>query len=68
MKALSTIQLNDILMKNPVTKKGYIGTFPGCVIPSTKSKGYSFITNTDLHHDRGEHWNAWVVCENKVLS
>ena len=55
-------------MKNPVTKKGYIGTFPGCLIPSTKSKGYSFITNTDLHHDRGEHWNAWVVCENKVLS
>jgi hypothetical protein len=67
MKALTTIQLNDVLMKNPVTNKSYIGTFPGCVIPTAKSKRYSFITNTDLHHQRGEHWNAWVVHGEKIL-
>ena len=54
-------------MKNPVTKKSYIGTFPGCLIPSIKSKRYSFITNTDLHHEHGEHWNAWVVHGDKIL-
>ena len=67
MKPLTTIQLNDILLKNPVTKKHYIGAFPGCVIPTVKSKNYSFITNTDLHNQSGEHWNAWVVQGEKVL-
>ena len=67
MKTLTTLQLNNVLMKNPVTKKSYIGTFPGCLIPSIKSKRYSFITNTDLHHEHGEHWNAWVVHGDKIL-
>ena len=67
MKPLTTIQLNDVLMNNPVTKKYYIGTFPGCVIPAVKAKKYSFITNTDLHDQRGEHWNAWMVQGHKVL-
>ena len=67
MKPLTTIQLNNVLMNNPVTKKYYIGTFPGCVIPAVKSKKYSFITNTDLHDQRGEHWNAWMVQGQKVL-
>ena len=67
MKPLTTIQLNEVLMNNPVTKKYYIDTFPGCVIPAVKSKKYSFITNTDLHDQRGEHWNAWMVQGQKVL-
>lgn len=67
MKALTTIQLNDVLKENPVTKKYYIGTFPGCIIPSSKAKRYSFITNTDLHQDTGEHWNAWMAHQNKVI-
>ena len=67
MKPLTTIQLNNVLMNNPVTKKYYIGTFPGCVIPAVKSKKYSFITNTDLHDQQGEHWNAWMVQGQKVL-
>ena len=67
MKPLTTIQLNEILMKNSVTKKHYIGAFPGCVIITVKSKKYSFITNTDLHNQRGEHWNASMVQGEKVL-
>ena len=67
MKALTTVELNNILMKNPVTKKSFIGTFPGCVIPSIKSRRYSFITNTELHHEHGEHWNAWVVDGDRIL-
>ena len=67
MNALTTLQLNNVLMKNPVTTKSYFETFPGCVIPSIKSKRYSFITNTDLHNENGEHWNAWVVHGDKIL-
>lgn len=67
MKALTTFKLNSILKKNPVTKKNFIGTFPGCVLPSKNTKQYSFITNTDLHHQSGEHWNAWVVDENNII-
>ena len=67
MKALTTFKLNSILKKNPVTKKNFIGTFPGCVLPSKNTKQYSFITNTDLHHQSGEHWNAWVVKENNII-
>ena len=67
MKALTTQVLNDILTKNPVTKKKFIGTFPGCILPSKNVKQYSFITNTDLHHESGEHWNAWMVKENTLI-
>ena len=67
MRGLTTIQLNDVLMGNAVTNKSYIGAFPGCVIPSVKSKRYSFITNTDPHHKSGEHWNAWVVHGEKIV-
>ena len=61
MKALTTLKLNNILTNIPVTKKTFIGTFPGCILPSTNAKQYSFITNTDLHNQSGEHWNAWMV-------
>ena len=67
MKALTTLQLNKRLKKNPVTKKMFIGTFPGCVLPSTNAKQYSFITNTDLHHQSGEHWNAWMVKGKRII-
>ena len=67
MRGLTTVQLNDVLMRNAVTNKSYIGAFPGCVKPWVKSKKYSFITNTHLHHKSGEHWNAWVVHGEKIL-
>ena len=53
MKALTTKTINGILKQNPVTKKNFIGTFPGCILPSKNAKQYSFITNTDLHHQSG---------------
>ena len=67
MKALTTKTINGILKQNPVTKKSFIGTFAGCILPSKNAKQYSFITNTDLHHQSGEHWNAWIVKENKII-
>ena len=67
MKALTTFKLNSGLKKNHATKKNFIGTFPGCVLPSKNTKHYSFITNTDLHRQSGEHWNAWVVKENNII-
>ena len=67
MKPLTTENLNIVLKENPVTKRAFLGTFPGCVLPLTKLKQYSFITNTELHHESGEHWNAWFVYGNKVI-
>ena len=67
MKALTTEKLDSILKENAVTKINYLGTFPGCVLPLTKVKQYSFITNTELHHENGEHWNAWVADGSKVI-
>ena len=67
MKALTTQALNYILKKNPVTNKNIIGTFPGCISPSKNVKQYAFITNTELYHQSGEHWNAWIVKENKII-
>ena len=67
MKALTTENINRILKENAITKRYYLGTFPGCVLPSSKIKHYSFITNTELHHESGEHWNAWVIKGDKVI-
>ena len=61
MSALSTIDLNQILQRNPITKKVYLGTYPACEIPKSRKKRYCFITNTDQHDEPGTHWTAWMV-------
>ena len=67
MKALTTRNLNKVLKNNSVTKRFFIGTYPACILPSNSRKCYSFITNTHLHDEPGEHWNAWFVHDN-ILS
>ena len=64
--ALSTVELNEILTKNNVTKNTFIGTYPSCMSPSTKKNIYAFITNTDNHLSIGTHWNAWFVNNNEI--
>ena len=64
--ALSTVELDEVLTNNNVTKNTFIGTYPSCMLPSTKKKIYSFITNTDDHSSSGTHWNAWFVNNNEL--
>ena len=66
MKALTTIELDRILKKNPVTGRFFLGTYPSCMSPSTSKKKYSFITNTDNHELGGIHWCAWMVDGEKI--
>ena len=66
MRALSNIDLDMILKRDHVTKKGYLGAFPACEIPISKKKRYFFITNTDLHDEPGTHWTAWMVEGDKI--
>ncbi len=58
---MNTLDLNDALFNNTVTKRFFLGTYPACIIPETNKKFYTFITNTENHNESGEHWNAWVV-------
>ena len=60
MRALTNKDLNDVLFKNPVTKRYYVGTFPACLFPVISERSM-FITNTDQHDLSGQHWNAWIV-------
>ena len=61
MSALTTIDINQILWNDPITKKIFLGSYPACEIPNSKKKRYSFITNTDQHDKPGTHWTAWMV-------
>ena len=66
MSALSNIDLDRILKRDHVTKKGYLGAYPACEIPISKKTRYFFITNTDRHDKPGKHWTAWMVEGDKV--
>ena len=66
MKGLSTGELDAFLHRNSSTKRFYLGTYPACVNPISSKEFYFFITNTENHRQSGEHWNAWIV-ENKKL-
>ena len=66
MSALSNIDLDGILKRDHVTKKGYLGAYPACEIPISKKTRYFFITNTDRHDKPGKHWTAWMVEGDKV--
>lgn len=67
MKPLTTEDLNRILGENNVTRKSYLGTFPACVFPDTRTNSYSFISNTSNHLDlKGEHWVAWFINKDTV--
>ena len=61
MKSLTTLELDELLKNNAVTKKYFLGTFPACMSPLTTRKKYSFFTNTDEHNKGGIHWCAWMV-------
>ena len=61
MKSLTTLELDELLKNNAVTKKYFLGTFPACMSPLTTRKKYSFLTNTDEHNKGGIHWYAWMV-------
>ena len=61
MKSLTTLELDELLKNNAVTKKYFLGTFPACMSPLTTRKKYSFLTNTDEHNKGGIHWCAWMV-------
>jgi hypothetical protein len=63
---LSTIELDRILKHAKVTRVKYLGAYPSCITPKTKRRNYSFISNTDEHHEIGEHWCAWVVDGEKI--
>ena len=67
MEALTTVDIDRILMNNSVTKRHYIGTYPACIIPSSKQKQYSFITNVETHDKQGLHWTAWSI-KNDTIS
>ena len=66
MKSLTTKELDAILKRNSVTKRYFLGTFPACIYPESNRNIYSFITNTDAHDERGEHWNSWFVIKDKI--
>ena len=66
MKALSTIEIDQILKKNSVTRDRFLGTFPSCIYPQTDRKENSFISNTDYHDAPGRHWIAWYVNQSTV--
>ena len=59
--ALSTVQLESLLRRNPITKRYFIGVYPSCIYPRSRKKMYCFITNTDDHEEGGEHWNGFFV-------
>ena len=59
--ALSTVQLESLLRRNPITKRYFIGVYPSCIYPRSRKKTYCFITNTDDHEEGGEHWNGFFV-------
>jgi hypothetical protein len=66
MEPLSTVDINHILMNNSVTSRHFIGTYPACVLPTSRRKQYSFITNVDAHDEQGQHWTAWSVKNDTV--
>ena len=53
---LNNIDLDMMLKRDHVTKKGYLGTLPACEIPISKKKRYFFINNTDEHDEPGAHY------------
>ena len=66
-KPLNTLELDKILTDSTVTRQKYLGAFPSCVHPKTQRRSYAFISNTDRHHEDGQHWCAWVI-KNDTIS
>lgn len=61
IKPLTTSDINRILKRNVVTKGMFLGSFPSCIKPRTKKKMYAYISNTDNHDHKGQHWCAWFI-------
>ena len=58
--------LDRILKSNRVTKRQYIGTFPASIFPESGRDSYSFISNTQEHNKKGDHWVGWFIRDRTV--
>ena len=48
MKSLTTLELDELLKNNAVTKKYFLGTFPACMSPlTTRNKGRNSLVCLD---------------------
>ena len=63
---MNTIQINEILEKDSISKKTFIGVFSRDKIPKISNKNYpcSYVVNTDNSKQPGEHWLAVYYDEN----
>ena len=64
--SLTTVELDNLLSTNEITKLYYKGTYPADNLPIAETP-YSFISNTERHDKKGTHWTAWMVFENNTI-
>ena len=58
---MHTSEIDYILRNNPHTQRYYLSTFPSDLIPKLPKPNSCFISNTDPHTEKGQHWVAFYT-------
>lgn len=61
MQGMSSVQIDRILQKNPVTKKIYMGCFPSNTLPKCQRYPCAMVVNFDEVGEPGTHWVALFI-------
>jgi hypothetical protein len=56
VKPMTSIEISDILRKDPCSKLCFIGVFPRDQLPVITMYPVAFVLNTDPSYKVGEHW------------
>ena len=58
---MDNLSINQVMFKNPVTRKYFLGTFPADRIPRVNKFPASFVVNMDNSDKLGSHWVAMYI-------
>lgn len=58
---MNSLDIERILLKNPITKKTFLGCFPANRLPIYKRYPFSAVINFDKYGKPGTHWVAMYV-------
>ena len=63
---MDTLQINNVLRRNPVTRTLYIGCYPADRIPVMRRFPSAMVVNLDPSHLPGTHWVAIYAPSRRV--
>lgn len=64
---MNSSEIHTVLSRDPVSTRYFAGVFPSDRIPIIRNLPCAIVLNTDKHNEKGSHWLAIYIQDEKTL-